>query len=222
MEQTQIQKDFETYYAEQKAVFDGIDVQVLRQRWRDGVRDSKALARYLAEKALQDFANSGNLNLLNEYLDDLSNSGKNYVRREPYLKWCIAHQPLKLENNKLVKDRDTEITESQYEMLLVQAMQVPFWDFAPEKAIAYFGAGDLVTKLESVLKSFENKKHVPKDQDAVNLLAVSRSKVAELRRLVPLESVIMATPASAAIHKPEGETVETVEVVPANDNREVA
>ena len=36
MEQTQIQKDFETYYAEQKAVFDGIDVQVLRQRWRDG------------------------------------------------------------------------------------------------------------------------------------------------------------------------------------------
>ncbi len=202
-------EEFNTWYvneARTQLAAEGFDN--VRIAWKKGLKDHKAQSRYLAEEALELFAKHGNIDKLNTVLSDLKNDARNYLRPAAFAKWAIAHQPLKYENEKLVKDRETGKTTGEYATLMVEALAMPYWDFAPDTEIVKFGAADIVTALENVLKKYTGKKYTPKDDAAVHELTQAMMKVAELRRLVPIAALVAATPASAMVHKsPEAETI---------------
>jgi len=70
-----------------------------------------------------------------------------------------------------------------------------------------FEGGNIVEAMEAVIKRFTGKKAAPKDDAALNVLTQAMTKVAELRRIVPISAIIAATPASAQVHKNEAPQV---------------
>lgn len=193
--------DFNAHYTAVRAELSGLGFDRVREMFRKGIQDSKAYSRYLAETALENFVVHGSNNQLNDHLHDFNTVAKNFMRKAAYVKWCVAHAPLKFEGDKLVKDKVVEATKTKDEwmQLLNQGLSKPYWDFAPEAPMISFTAADLVAALEQTVKKFTGKKYAPKDQVALNELTQAQIKVAELRRLVPIADVIAATPASAAV-----------------------
>ena len=198
-------EEFNAYYSNATAEFRNKSWDELRAMWRNTTSTAKALSRYLSETALINFAQHGSTNLLNDHLHDLQTAGKNYNRPAAYVKWAIAHQPLKYEGGKLVKDKDSKMSAEHWTNQLAHAQTIPYWEFAPDTELLRFGAPDFLSKLESVIKTFENKKHVPKDQLALDLINAAKLKVAELRKLIPIDALVAATPASTLVHKTEPE-----------------
>ena len=99
---------FEQHYKENLAALKAKGFDGVRADWKKGIRDVKAMDRYLAETALSEFAGSGNLNWLNDRLYDLQTDGRNYTRPAAYVKWAIEHQPVKytVQGYKFEKDRE--------------------------------------------------------------------------------------------------------------------
>lgn len=195
-------EEFNTWYVNQaRADLEKIGFEDVRTMWKKGLRDHKAQSRFLAETALENFAKSGDNTRLNLVLNDLKNDARNYLRPAAFILWAVAHQPIKYENDKLSKDKEATKTEQEYAVLLVEAMSMPYWDFAPDKEMQQFGGGDIVAALDAVIKRFTGKKFAPKDASALDVLTAAMTKVAELRRIVPIESLIAATPASNLVRK---------------------
>lgn len=206
-------EEFNTWYVnEARGLLAKEGFDTVRTNWKKGLRDHKAQSRFLAETALENFAKSGDNTRLNLVLSDLKNDARNYLRPAAFIMWAISHQPLKYVDEKLVKDKEATKTAEEYAVLMVEALSMPYWDFAPDKEMQQFMGGDVVAAMEAVLKRFTGKKYAPKDEAALNVLTQAMTKVAELRRIVPISALIAATPASAVVSKPvESETVTLAE-----------
>lgn len=213
-------EEFNTWYVnEARARLAGQGFDVVRAEWKKGFRDQKAQLRYMAEAALELFAKTGDNAKLNNVLSDLMSDGRNVLRPAAFVKWVVAHQPIKYVDEKLVKDRESGKTAEEYAVLLVEALQMPYWDFAPDKEMQQFGGGDIIAALDGVLKRYTGKKFVPKDDATLNVLTQAMIKVAELRRIVPISALIAATPSShLSTSRVEVETA----VMPADDNKAAA
>jgi len=166
----------------------------VRKKFQAGIRDSMAYSRYLAEESLAQFVRNGNTNWLNDHLHDLTVHAKNFVRPAAFVKWATAHAQLKYENKQLVKDKDRKIDDPA--ALMAKALTMPYWAFAPDMELVQFGAGDFLAKLDALIKTFEGKHKAPKDEAARNILVEAKRKMAELHRLIPIESIVAATTAA--------------------------
>lgn len=133
----------------------------------------KACMAELAVASLEHFGAHGDTSYIHDLYEDMKDYGKNFLRANSYVKWAINFCPLKLENGKFSKDkaREAEIwpTAEAKAACLAKASAITFWDFDPEAAIKNFGADDLIEAINSLVKRFENTKHMkPINQDATD------------------------------------------------------
>src|SRR3990167_8408874 len=103
-----------------------------------------ALARQLSEAAIGHFAEHGDLVYAQEFLDAMP---KNYLRRVAFLKWLAAFSPIKMEGEKLLKDKRPEAVEFN----LDGAKKLPFWDFAPDPEQITFSYDDVIVALHKTV-----------------------------------------------------------------------
>lgn len=209
---------FELDYRNRIADLEKIGFDGIRKLWVQGIQDVKAYSRYLAEKAADNFFQHGNITLCQMHLDDLSTTAKNFVRRAPFVAWLQDHYPIRLnvQTSKLELDRKVRDARSKedWERLHAAAMAVPYWEYLPDTDMQMFTGGDVLKRLEGILKSFGNDKHLPKNDAARDFLAAAMAKIAELRRIVPIDVLVAATPASSAVHKQTTEAAATEAAAP--------
>lgn len=119
---------------------------------------SMAAALACATLSLAHFAEHGDTSQLNRFLEAMP---KNYVRRAAFVKWAMAHAPLKLEGGKFVKDKD----EKAIGFNLEAANAKPFWDFAPDQEDVIFTQADVYAAFVATVKKFRKDKTKPKSEE---------------------------------------------------------
>ena len=170
------------------------------EAWTKATKQSKELARDIADYALSHFFNHGNITLLNKFLVALETTGKNYVRKSAYLLWLKAFAPVKMEQNSLVLDRDKEFDPE----LLKKALERPFYDFAPEKQKVFFEAEGVVVPISRVINSFDRDNMIPKDDNASKAVELARGMVAQLKRQIALLEPIIVDVSLSPVDGDEG------------------
>ena len=138
-------------------------------------QQSMDAARELANIAIQQFAEHGDLSYAQNFLEAMP---KNYIRRVAFLRWLCDHAPVTMDTStgRLIKDKDPEATPLNVE----QAVQTAFWDYAPDPEQINFGANDVVVALRRVTAKFRNKRHRAASDKARDVLAMVDSFVEEL------------------------------------------
>lgn len=115
---------------------------------------SMTAANDCAVLSLIRFKDNGDLSQCQRFLDAMSNTGKNYVRRTAYLKWLAAHSPIKFEGGKLLKDKDEDAVAFNLEA----AFSKPFWEFAPDQEEILLTHDGAFEKLMKTIKYFRSAK----------------------------------------------------------------
>jgi hypothetical protein len=118
---------------------------------------SMAAALACATLSLAHFAEHGDTSQLNRFVEAMP---KNYIRRAAFVKWALAHAPLKLEGGKFVKDK----AENAVPLNLEAANAKPFWDFAPDQEDMIFSDADVYAAFTNAIKKFRKDKSKPKDE----------------------------------------------------------
>ena len=150
--------------------------------WTKATKQSKELARDIADYALSHAFKHGNITLLNKFLVALETTGKNYVRKSAYLLWLKAYAPVKMEQNVLVVDENKEYDPE----LLKKALAKPFYDFAPEKQKVFFEADGVVVSITRAINGFDRDNMIPKDDNASKAVELARTTIARLKREIAL------------------------------------
>jgi hypothetical protein len=163
------------------------DFDKKRAAWVKGVTSNKALGALLAQVAGEHFAAHGDTSYIQDFYGDMRSAGKNYVRSSAFLAWLVAHFPVKLEQNKFVKDQElaTKMNwsdKSARNALIEKAKAKPFYDFAPEAVVENYKADTVIVALEKAIKRFENSKHYqPENEEAKAFLDRAKGAVAQLK-----------------------------------------
>lgn len=165
------------------------DFDKARTAFRRNVETGKKLAVTLANAAIEHFRSCGDTSYIADFHADLIGAGKNFVRAGAYLKWLVAHAPVKLEANKFVKDQDRSAelgwgdgsTEAA-KALVAKSSEKAFFDFAPEATISNFSAADVIDAVEKIVSRFQNsKKAKAKDATASAKVTALSDFVATLK-----------------------------------------
>ena len=139
----------------------------------------KTLYQELANAALVHFQQHGDTSYIADLYGDLRDSGKNFIRSVPFVKWLTNFAPVKIVEKRFVKDKDREAviwpTKEAAAKMVEEASKITFWDFDPESQIINFEFGDILKALSQMVKRFENPKHM-KARDAEAVLALGRVK----------------------------------------------
>lgn len=131
-------------------------------------------ARKLAEASLHQFAAHGDLSYAQQFFDAMS---KNFMRRDAFIKWLVAHSPAKLEAGKWVKDKGPKANAFD----VAKACEKPFWTYAPASEISTFSADDLMGAVVRLIHKYENEnKMKPANEKATAALNRLKSKIAEV------------------------------------------
>ena len=133
-------------------------------KFKKAASQTMKLALALANYSIVTFEKHGDLGAAQRFLDAMP---KNFIRRAAYLKWLAAHSPLTMEQGQLKKDKSEDATAFDVE----GALQVSFWDFAPDQEDIVFEGPTLVAELNRVIKKYKGDKYAPKDDAAKDILA---------------------------------------------------
>lgn len=158
-----------------------------RETWRKGVSNNKVLGAQLAQACGEHFAAHGDTSYIQDFYSDMRTAGKNYVRSSAFLAWLVAHFPVKLEQNKFVKDQELAAkmnwsNEEARNALIAKAAEKPFYDFAPEAVVQNYKADTVIEAFEKAIKRFENSKvYQPEDQAAKAMLDRAKGLVVSLK-----------------------------------------
>lgn len=138
----------------------------------------KEAAGTCAELALTHFANHGDVHYLQKFADLMQETAT--MRRNAFIKWACGVAPIQMQAGKfsqddsrgnhkdlLKKGKDPETGEVK--TILAMALEVPFWEYAPEAAIRNYGADDVLKALNTLIKRFENadRSHLSKEASSV-------------------------------------------------------
>jgi hypothetical protein len=139
--------------------------------------NSKKFARIASELALEHFADCGDVAYLQAMYDAMnSKSNRNYVRKVAFLRWLWAHAPVKMENNKLFKDKSQDRPVD-----LDKACAMPFWDFSPDPEQIVYEDTDVVKALQGVIKRFDKSdRYTAKNEAALAKLNRAKEAVAAI------------------------------------------
>jgi hypothetical protein len=131
-------------------------------------QQSMDAARALANIAIEQFADHGNLSYAQSFLEAMP---KNYIRRAAFLKWLGDHAPITMDKDgHLVKDKSPNATELD----VVGAVKTPFWEYAPDPEQVYFGAQDVVVALRRAAAKFtKDRYHAASDKARETLALVN-------------------------------------------------
>jgi hypothetical protein len=164
---------------------------------RKSMSSLKTLLAELAVHAGRHFAKCGDTSFIQDLYNDMRTDGKNVVRSSAYLAWLVAHFPVKLEQNKFVKDQElatklnwgADVADGINDVRLAQltkAEEKSFFDFAPEAVVENFKADTVIIALEKAVKKFENSKHYKAENpEAVAMLARAKSVITTLKAPAP-------------------------------------
>lgn len=131
-----------------------------------------------ANLSIEIFAENGDLSQAQKFLDAMDKVGRNFVRRNAFLKWMGDHSPLAMKEGKLVKDK----SDSANAFRLEAAVAVNFWDYDPPEAdITDFTSENLAKALQAVINRYSNEnKFVAKNKAAELMLVKATKQVAAL------------------------------------------
>ena len=147
---------------------------VALSRFKTATRSSMKYAQICAEYSLRQFADHGNLNQAQAFMDAMP---KNYVRRTAYLKWLAAHSPVTMQQGKLLKD----VSDNAQPFNVEEALKVTFWDFAPDQEQIVWEYDDVVIALNKAIKKFENsEKYAPRTEEDVARFEAIKEKIANI------------------------------------------
>jgi hypothetical protein len=154
-----------------------IEFDKTRLAFRKATESGKKLAHTLAMASVRHFAEHGDTSYIADFYSDLRGAGKNFIRSSAFLKWLVAHAPVKLEQNKFVKDQEQATAlnwsdQAAREALIAKAEAVSFWDFDPEATITNFKASDVIAAVEKLVKRFENESKSKPEDDAAKAVVL--------------------------------------------------
>jgi hypothetical protein len=158
-----------------------------RDAFRKNVTKSKEMANELAVAAGAHFAEHGDTSYIADFYSDLRGAGKNFVRSSAFLAWLVAHFPVKMEQNKFVKDQELATKmdwadDDKRNALVAKSQEKPFYDFAPEAVVEDYKADTIIVSLTKALAKFENSKHYrAENPEAVAMLARAKGVIATLK-----------------------------------------
>ena len=148
----------------------------------------------LADAAFLQFAEHGDTSFINNLFNTIS---KNVIRRDAFMKWLVAHAPLKMEKGVWVKDKGPTASALNVE----GALKAPFWEFAPAKEVQDFSADDIVQAVVKLVSKYENtnKFHAANDAATKKLAEVKRlaKELAGPSTMLPPQTVPHAAAAAA-------------------------
>lgn len=133
--------------------------------FRNATASSMEYARLCANMAYEHFRDTGDVVYAERFVNEIDNSAKNYVRKTAFLKWLAAHAPVRVEKGRLFKDKSDDAIDYND-----KALEISFWDFAPEKEAVLFGPDELLKALSRTIGRFRDEKHVAKDESALDML----------------------------------------------------
>lgn len=133
--------------------------------FRNATASSMEYARLCANMAYEHFRDTGDVVYAERFVTEIDNSAKNYIRKTAFLKWLAAHAPVRVEKGRLFKDKSENATPWND-----KALEISFWDFAPEKEAVIFGPEELLKALTRTISRFRDEKHVAKDENALDML----------------------------------------------------
>lgn len=140
---------------------------------------SMEAARDLAIMCIQVFEDNGDLSYAQKFLEAMP---KNYIRRQAFLKWLCDFAPVTMDGSTLVKDKGKDANEFK----VAEAIEVSFWDYAPEPETINYGANDVVVAIQRTIAKFskttkegKERYHAASDK-AKETLVLARDMVADL------------------------------------------
>jgi hypothetical protein len=156
------------------------------KRFVNATKNSMKYARICSEMALQHFHDTGNTAWCQEMFNAMLTDEKraNYVRQDAYVRWLVAHAPIKLSGRKMLKDKDKGANPFNLEA----AFSKPFWDFAPAKENVNFSAEDVVTAMKNVVKRFQGERYEASNEAATIRLQQAQRVVEQLENLAVQQS----------------------------------
>lgn len=129
----------------------------LLEKFKAATASAMDAALTLSHMAIQQFAVHGNLSYAQKFLDAMP---LNYARKTAFIEWLRDHSPLKVEGTlktgyTLSKDKSPEAKPYRVEV----ALQVPFWDYMPEKEEINFDEADIVKAIKSAVNKFRRERY---------------------------------------------------------------
>ena len=142
--------------------------------------NSRDLARQCSEMAMDAFAKLGedgeicyDLSKAQAFFDAIP---KNYVRRQAYVAWLVNFGPIRLVENKLLKDKGEHANDLDVD----GAKATPFWEFNPAQDPVNFGAADIIQALNGSIRKFERENYTAMNPAATAKLAEAKVAVAAI------------------------------------------
>ena len=119
--------------------------------------DHRKYAGECAAFALKHFVEHGDLIYADRFAEVMKETKT--MRRTAFIKWMTGVSPCVLTSGKFKYDA----SRGKFEDVNVEAaLEVPFWDYAPEEQIQDYGKDDVIKALNGVIRRFsdETKAHL--------------------------------------------------------------
>ena len=143
---------------------------------------------------------AGDLSYCQRFLEEMD---KNYIRRQAYVDWLMAHAPVTMKKETFIKDKSDKASPWKVEV----GCKVKFWEFAPAAPIGVpFGSNDVVVELNRAVNKFgktnkEGEAKYKAEGHATEALAMAVKMIGELK--ANLEALNVKEP-EAEPEKPSG------------------
>lgn len=156
------------------------------QRFAEATKVSMAMLRYLAETAIVQFYNHGDLRPCSIVFELIPAT---YGRRQAFKKWLMVHAPVTEKNMRFVKDKEAGAIVMTMAMLQ-RALNEPFWDFSPPKEDIPYGKADIVKDLERVITKRAADRQIPDDAETTKFLHIVDMAVQKLAQAAGTGNVV--------------------------------
>lgn len=147
----------------------------------DGYRKSgvnhREYAGECAAFALKHFVEHGDLIYADRFAEAMKETKT--MRRTAFIKWMTGVAPCILVSGKFKYDA----TRGKFTDVNVdEALEVPFWDYAPEEQIQDYGKDDVIKAFNSVIKRFSDDTKAHLSDDAKGIVIELKEHVEQLRQ----------------------------------------
>lgn len=130
-----------------------------------------------AQFALEHFKKHGDLVYADRFAEAMKETKT--MRRTAFIKWMVGVAPCVMEKGKFKSDpKRGKFADIDLEA----ALEVPFWDYAPEEQIQDYGKDDVLKAFNNVIKRFSDETKANLDDRAKAVLTAIKTAVEEARR----------------------------------------
>lgn len=147
--------------------------EALISSFKKSTAQSMADARELANLVIKQFEEHGDLSYAQTFLEAMP---KNYIRRAAFLRWMSDHSPIKMDGDKLVKDKAPDAVEFR----VAVAIATPFWDYAPDPEDVNFGSQEVIKAMKATISRFNKERMHPASARAVETVRLASEMVSKL------------------------------------------